>query len=97
VFSNNRALLYLVCVSGSGFDGEWQKIKPLKLIRTIAFHGQSLLCSAGGPRPLPAITKKWHSDQGQAAKAVVKKCISLWAGSPLSQMDHFIVTGGSKR
>ena len=50
------------------------EIKPLRLIRinsvprtiTSKFRWR-------GPDPFPAITKKWHGGQGQAAKAVVKK------------------------
>jgi len=33
VFSNNPTTLDLVCVRGSGFDGEWQKLSLYRLIR----------------------------------------------------------------
>src|SRR5690625_7227680 len=33
VFSNNPTTLDFVCVRGSGFDGEWQKLSLYRLIR----------------------------------------------------------------
>ena len=74
------------------------EIKLWGSFASIAYHGQSLLSSAGGaPTPFQRSLRSGTAVKGKQLKLWLRKHISLWIGSPLSQVDHFLVTGGSKR
>src|SRR5690625_348014 len=92
VFSNNPTTLDFVCVRGSGFDGEWQKLSLYRLIRINSVPRTFISKFRWwGPDPFQRSLRSGTAVKGKAAKAVVKIVLysSKWINWVTAESKRF--------